>query len=58
MDYKYEAGVDELANAMRIAIESIYGSEATRGHENSAEAVLQGASDSEEAEYLDERKIK
>ena len=56
-DYKYEAGVDELANARRIAIESIYGFEATRGYENSVEAVLQGASDSEEAEYLDERKI-
>ena len=56
-DYKYEAGVDELANAMRIAIESVYGSEATRGYENSVEAVLQSASDSEEAEYLDERKI-
>ena len=56
-DYKYEAGVDELANARRIAIESVYGSEATRGYGNSAEDVLQGASDSEEAEYLDERKI-
>ena len=42
---------------MRIAIESVYGSEATRGYGNSAEDVLQGASDSEEAEYLDERKI-
>ncbi len=56
-DYKYESCVDELANARRIAIDSIYGSEATRGYENSVESVLQGASDSEEAEYLDERKI-
>ena len=56
-DYKYEAGVDELANARRIAIESIYGFEATRGYENSAETVLLDSSYSEEAEYLDERKI-
>ena len=46
-DYKYEAGVNELANARRIAVESIYGSEAMRGYENSVETVLLDPSYSE-----------
>ncbi len=41
-DYKYEA-VDELANARRIAIESIYGFEATRGQYIPAENRATGS---------------
>lgn len=56
-DYKYEAGIDELANARWIAMQSIYGSDIANGYRESGESVLLGDSAGEEAEHLDERKI-
>ncbi|ASS37647.1 regulatory protein RecX [Mogibacterium pumilum] len=56
-DYKYEAGIDELANARRIAMQIIYGSDVTNGYGESVISVLLDASADEEAEYLDEHKI-
>ena len=56
-DYKYEAGIDEIANARRIAIGSIYGSDVANGYGESVENMLFETSASDETEYLDERKI-
>ena len=56
-DYKYEAGVDELANARRIARASVYGSDLANGYRETPDDVISEAPADEGAEYMDERKI-
>lgn len=56
-DYKYEAGVDELANARRIARASVYGSDFANGYREAPDGVISEASADEGAEYMDECKI-
>ena len=56
-DYKYEAGVDELANARRIARASVYGSDFANGYREASDGVISEASADEGAEYMDECKI-
>ena len=56
-DYRYEAGIDEVANARRLAIYSVYGSEYINGCDSDFIDVIAKFKDIEGAEYLEERKL-
>lgn len=56
-DYKYETGVDELVNARRIAMQSVYGSELVNGYGFTSDGMFPEVSEAEAVEYMDERSI-